>query len=137
MGSAAEVDESSVEHRNEVSIVGRVAADPETRELPSGDELVSFRVVVERPPSPRGSAREGRRAPTVDTLDCSAWTAATRRAALRLACGDVVAVSGSLHRRFWRVAAGAVSRTEVEVGSVRRVRRGAVSPRRATGTATR
>ena len=107
--------------RNEVVLVGRVPAAPEERELPSGDLLVTWRVVVGRPPGRRPP--EGVRATTVDTLDCVAWSAPTRRAAAALLPDDVVEVSGALRRRFWRAGAGAASRCEVEVSSVRRVSR--------------
>ena len=107
--------------RNEVVLVGRVPAPAEQRELPSGDVLVTWRVVVARPPGRRPP--EGVRPTTVDTLDCVAWTASARRAATALRADDVVEVSGSLRRRFWRAGAGAASRCEVEVTSVRRVSR--------------
>ena len=116
--------------RNEVVLVGRVPAAPEERELPSGDVLVIWRVVVGRPPACRPP--EGVRATTVDTLDCVAWTAPTRRAAAALLPDDVVEVTGALRRRFWRAGAGAASRCEVEVSSVRRVSR---RPPRPTGPA--
>lgn len=103
--------------RNEVALTGRLAAPAEERTLPSGDLLVSFRVVVARPPATR--VRE--RAPTIDTIDCVAWRRVPRKAALGLAAGDLVEVTGALRRRFWRSGAGAVSRTEVEVGKVRRL----------------
>jgi single-strand DNA-binding protein len=114
--------------RNEVLLVGRVPAAPEERVLPSGDVLVTWRVVVGRPPLRRPP--DGVRAPTVDTLDCVAWTASARRAASALAADDVVQVSGALRRRFWRAGAGAASRCEVEVLTVRRVSR---RPRRTPG----
>ena len=107
--------------RNEVLLVGRVPAAPEERELPSGDVLVTWRVVVGRPPGRRPP--EGVRATTVDTLDCVAWTASARRAAAALAPDDVVEMTGALRRRFWRAGASAASRCEVEVSSVRRVSR--------------
>ena len=107
--------------RNEVLLVGRVPAVPEVRELPSGDVLVTWRVVVGRPPGRRPP--EGVRPTTVDTLDCVAWTASARRAASALAVDDVVEVAGALRRRFWRAGAGAASRCEVEVATVRRVSR--------------
>lgn len=113
--------------RNEVLLVGRVAAAPEERELPSGDVLVTWRVVVARPPARRPP--EGVRPTTVDTIDCVAWTASARRAASALVVDDVVEVSGALRRRFWRAGAGTASRCEVEVSSVRRVSRR--PPRRA------
>ena len=108
--------------RNEVVLVGRVSGAPEERELPSGDVLVAWRVVVDRPP-PRRTPPTGSRPPTIDTLDCVGWSAAVRRTARGLADGDVVAVEGALRRRFWRAGAGAASRTEVEVEALRRLSR--------------
>jgi single-strand DNA-binding protein len=119
--SSPERPEDRTAPRNEVLLVGRVPAPPEERELPSGDVLVHWRVVVSRPPGRRPP--EGVRATTVDTLDCVAWTASARRAASALLANDVVEVSGALRRRFWRAGAGAASRCEVEVSSVRRVSR--------------
>lgn len=108
--------------RNEVVLVGRVSGAPLERELPSGDQLVSWRVVLDRPP-PRRPVRAGARAVTVDTVDCVAWTAGVRRTARGLADGDVVSVQGALRRRFWRGSGSAQSRTEVEVDALRRLRR--------------
>jgi single-strand DNA-binding protein len=106
--------------RNEVLLVGRVSAPAEERELPSGDRLVLWRVVVDRPP-PRRPLPEGVRPATIDTLDCVAWSAAARRAGRSLQAGDVVEVTGALRRRFFRAGGGASSRTEVEVRAVRRL----------------
>lgn len=120
--SAPEGHGARPEPVNEVRLVGRVSAEPEVREMPSGDLLVTWRLIVDRRP-PRRTAPAGTRAPTVDTLDCAAWSAAVRRTARGLAAGDVVEVSGALRKRFWRAGAGASSRTEVEVGAVRRLAR--------------
>ncbi len=111
--------------RNEVVLVGRVSGTPQERELPSGDALVSWRVVVDRP-APRRSTPSSR-SPTIDTIDCVAWSATLRRTARALADGDVVAVDGALRRRFWRAGAGAASRTEVEVVALRRLNRRSAS----------
>ncbi|MEX2290839.1 MAG: single-stranded DNA-binding protein [Mycobacteriales bacterium] len=108
--------------RNEVLLVGRVSGAPQERELPSGDALVSWRVIVDRP-APRRAPPEGVRRIAIDTLDCVAWTAALRSKARRLVDGDIVHVEGALRRRFWRAGAGATSRTEVEVGQLRRLAR--------------
>jgi single-strand DNA-binding protein len=107
---------------NEVRLLGRVSAEPEVREMPSGDELVTWRLVVGRGLT-RRAAPAGTRVVTVDTLDCVAWSAPVRRTARGLAAGDVVEVSGALRKRFWRTGAGASSRTEVEVARVRRLAR--------------
>lgn len=109
--------------RNEVVLAGRLAATAEERTLPSGTVLVTFRVIVDRPPAPRPVSAP--RAPAVDTIDCMAGTGPVRRAALGWLPGDVVEVSGALRRRFWRAGTGAASRTEVEVTKARRLARAA------------
>ena len=123
------------EHANEVRLVGRLASAPVRRVLPSGDELLSFRLVVDRAAGPPGPRRAGRaadgaapgrvaRSPTVDTLDCTAWRKDVQRAVGRAGPGDVLEVRGALRRRFWRSPSGGpASRSEVEVSSARRVRR--------------
>lgn len=110
--------DSPPSHVNEVHLVGRLAVEPASRELPSGDLLVSFRLVVSRPP---GRRRPTERSPTVDTLDCAAFRRDVQRSLARLQPGDVVEVHGSLRRRFWRAGPAAASRSEVEVLRVRRL----------------
>jgi single-strand DNA-binding protein len=110
------------ESRNEARLVGRLSAPAEERELPSGDQLVTFRVVVDRP-APRRPT--GGRAVTIDALECVVWTAGLRKAAAGWNPGDVVDLEGSLHRRFWRTPGGLSSRYEVEVNRARRVRKAA------------
>lgn len=111
---------------NEVRLVGRVSAPAESRALPSGDELLTFRLVVARSPAaskPRGGER---RQPSVDTFDIACWSTLTRRRARALQPDDVVEVCGVLRRRFWRAPSGGpVSRCEVEAVSVARRRRAA------------
>lgn len=101
--------ETDVEHVNDVVLVGRLSGEAQARELPSGDELVSFRVVVERKDS------------GVDTIDCVAFKAEVRRKVQRWNSGDILEVHGSLRRRFWRTGAGPASRTEVEIASATRI----------------
>ena len=121
MGNAD--DDPGRAHANEVRLVGRLAVEPVRKDLPSGDPLVSFRLVVERDPKARRSAADGRssRSPTVDTLDCSVWRRDVQRTLARAAPGEVLEVEGALRRRFWRTGAGAASRSEVEVQRVRRL----------------
>lgn len=109
---------------NRVRIAGRLSADPEVRDLPSGDVLVLLRVVVPRPDGSRSDslpvavgpspARGRRRAP-------GQATAATVKRAAALGEGDEVAVEGWLQRRFWDAgAAGRRSRLQVVAEQVRR-----------------
>lgn len=109
---------------NEVRISGRVAAPPEDRALPSGDELTAFRVVVDRPATRQQSA-PGRRPVTVDVVDCVVWAAGVRRTVTTWQAGDVVELQGALRRRFWRGPGGPASRYEVEVLKAKRLVRAA------------
>jgi single-strand DNA-binding protein len=111
---------------NSVVLVGRMAREPEEKELPSGDVLVLFSVTVDRPSS-RRPVPEGARVVTTDTLDCVAWSASTRRTVAGLAPDDVVRVEGVLQRRFWRAPAGVTSKCEIEVGLVKRLARAQAS----------
>lgn len=103
---------------NLVQLVGRVSAQPESRELPSGDELVTFRLIVTRPPSRRAGAGERT---SVDVIDIACWSVRARRSAARLAPDLTVRVEGALRRRFFQTPGGAASRYEVEAVSVRPV----------------
>lgn len=116
--AARTTEDRAVGHRNEVTLVGRLSGAPEERELPSGDVVVTFRLVVARPEQ---KPPEGVRRPTVDTLDCAAWQGAPRRSAATWSDGDVIEVIGTLRRRFFRATGAAQSRVEVEVAKARRV----------------
>lgn len=118
-------DRDDVTWVNEVRLLGRLSGTPEEREMPSGDVVVVFRLVVPRATSRRGRASPGSaRRTTVDTIDVACWTARTRRSALRFREGEACEVSGALHRRFFRAGAGAVSRYEVDAAVVARPRAG-------------
>ncbi len=109
---------------NEVRLLGRVAAPAEVKEMPSGDLVATFRVIVPRELGARASAgRKDARKGGVDTIDCVAWQAGLRRTVNSWREGDTVAVTGALRRRFWRGEAGATSRHEIEVSKATRVRR--------------
>jgi single-strand DNA-binding protein len=95
---------------NVVFLRGRLAADAVVRELPSGDQLCSFRLTVARPPGARTR---------VDSLECATTRARVRQTVIRASPGDVCEVHGRLHRRFWRTPAGVASRYEVDVSALR------------------
>lgn len=106
---------------NEVRLLGRVSAEPAEQVLPSGDRVVTLRLVVPRERvRPRAAATTG--GATVDTIDVACWSGRARTSALRLGAGDHAEVSGALRRRFFRAGGAAVSRYEVEASTVRRVR---------------
>lgn len=98
---------------NHVHLSGRISADPQVLELPSGDEIVTFRLVVDRDAAARKHSKQ-----TVDTIECVAWGARVRRTVARLRADERVEVQGSLRRRFSRGGAGVQSFASVEVASV-------------------
>ncbi|MGH8862089.1 MAG: single-stranded DNA-binding protein [Jatrophihabitantaceae bacterium] len=102
---------------NEVFLRGRLAAEPVSRTLPSGDEIWAFRLTVARPPSKTDTRVR------VDSIDCATVASRVRRCLERASPGEHLEVTGVLQRRFWRSAAGLGSRYEVLVSSARLDRR--------------
>jgi single-strand DNA-binding protein len=107
----AEKIEEEVDYSlNDLLLRGRVSAPASQKELPSGDKVVEFRLIVTR------SEREG-----VDTLDIAAWSAKMRKVALSLQGDEWVEVSGSIHRRFWQSPSGVASRWQIEAAEIVRL----------------
>lgn len=117
MSTQTKDDRATVAGANEVRLVGRVAGEVTAVELPSGDELVTFRISVDR--AGTGTATRQK----VDSVPCCTWTARVRRSALSWRVGDVVEVRGAVRCRFFQTARGLGSRVEVEVASARLIRR--------------
>ena len=101
--------------RADVVLVGRLGTKVDRRTLPSGDEVTTFTVVVDRP-----KRRQGRGSATVDAIACQTFRAADARRISSLEPGVWVQVEGSLRRRFWRAGAGLGNAMEVDVASIRR-----------------
>ena len=95
---------------NDLMLRGRVSAQAVEKELPSGDKVVEFRLIVTR--LERGG---------VDTLDIAAWSSKMRRSALTLKEGEWIEISGSIHRRFWSGPSGVASRWQVEAAEIARI----------------
>ena len=95
---------------NDLLLRGRISAVAVVKELPSGDKVVEFRLIVSR------ERRDG-----VDTLDIGAWSAKSRRIAMTLKPDEWVEVSGAIHRRFWTGAGGLASRWQVEAVEISRI----------------
>lgn len=109
---------------NDVLLRGRVRHEPEVRELPSGDSLVTFRLIVPRPADDDG--RRGR----TDWVDCAVWSNALRHRVARWRPDDEVEIRGSLRRRFFRFGGGETgTRLEVEVLAGKVLRRAPVAAR--------
>jgi single-strand DNA-binding protein len=109
--------------RNDVLLRGRLSAPAEVRTLPSGDALVTFRLIVRRPePRGRGSA--------VDVLACITYDRALQRRVALWQPDDVIEVEGALQRRFWRTPTGKASVYEVNCRKGRKVTRAAAADAR-------
>ena len=112
------VKEMDLPHsENSVTLVGRLSATVSERELPSGDNVTSFSVIVDRPP------RDRRGKTTVDLIPCQTFSVSIGARVFRLEPGDWIQVTGALRRRFWRSSESAQSALEVQATSVRKVRK--------------
>lgn len=107
---AAAVELDSELALNDVLLRGRVSSLAVEKELPSGDKVMEFRIVIAR------SDGEG-----FDTIDISAWNSKLRRTAGSLKNDQWVEVSGSIKRRFWRGAAGLASRWQIDASEISRL----------------
>jgi single-strand DNA-binding protein len=106
--------------RNDVVLRGRMSAPAELRTLPSGDTLVTFRLIVRRL-QPRAGGR------TVDVLPCVSYDRALQRRAAAWQPGDTIEVEGALQRRFWRTGSGTASICEVYCRKGRKLPRSAAA----------
>ncbi len=110
MSTAVLVEEVSDWSHNAVQLCGRFSGVPAEKELPSGDKVVEFRIIISR------ESRGG-----VDTLDIAAWSSKTRRSALTLKEGQWVEIQGAIHRRFWQTPTGVASRWQVESSAITKI----------------
>ncbi|PRX90942.1 single-stranded DNA-binding protein [Allonocardiopsis opalescens] len=118
-GSAARAaanGEEPIAHRNELVLVGRLTTDPGRRELPSGDQLTTWRLSVRRASGAPGRPNR------YDSVTCVTFDPVLGAKVCEWRMGDEVRVEGALRRRFWRSVSARVSVHEVEVAGVERLR---------------
>lgn len=134
--SSQSAEPVSDRHRNEVILVGELAAAPQARTMPSGDEVLAFRITVRSgapPGRPARSAAAARTSATSrlrsDSLECAAWRGELRARLQGYRVGDLLEVTGALRHRYWRGAAGLASRYEVEADRIRVVAKAPPSQR--------
>jgi single-strand DNA-binding protein len=106
--AAVELDSSLA--LNDVLLRGRVSSTAVEKELPSGDKVAEFRIVIAR------GDELG-----FDTIDISAWSSKLRRSASSLKPEEWVEVSGSIKRRFWRSTTGLASRWQIDASEITRL----------------
>jgi single-strand DNA-binding protein len=109
-------DDDTPTPTSEVTLVGRLGTRVEQRALPSGDEVTTFTVVVDR----TARERRGGAGATVDAVPCQTFRVPIARRLAGLEAGTWVRVEGRLRRRFWRGGAGLGSAMEVEVSRLDR-----------------
>ena len=107
---AAAVELDSELALNNVLLRGRISTLAIEKELPSGDKVCEFRIVIAR------TNEEG-----FDAIDISAWSSKLRRTALALKSDQWVEVTGSIKRRFWRGATGLASRWQIDANEITRL----------------
>jgi single-strand DNA-binding protein len=94
---------------NVVVLAGRLSADPEFADMPSGDRVARLRLQV-----PEAGKR-------VLPLPVAAWDRSARKGCERLVKGDAVLIRGHLVRRFFRGTGGGRAHMEVVAGEVRKL----------------
>ncbi len=99
---------------NSVELVGRLGKVTTERDLPSGDRLTAFSVIVDRP------EREIVGRTKVDAIPCQTFRVSVSSKVSSWECGTEVVAIGVLRRRFWRTPSGLGSAVEVEVRSLKR-----------------
>ena len=107
---AAAVELDSELALNNVLLRGRISTLAIEKELPSGDKVCEFRIVIAR------TNEEG-----FDAIDISAWSSKLRRTALALKSDQWVEVTGSIKRRFWRGSTGLASRWQIDANEITRL----------------
>ena len=93
---------------NNVTLMGRLVADPELKTTQNGTSVVSFRLAVERNYAPQGQERQA------DFIPCVAWRQTAEFIGRYFTKGRMIAVEGSLQSRNYEDKNGQ-KRTAYEV----------------------
>lgn len=92
-------------------IAGNVTRDPEVRTTPSGSQVCSFTIAVNR--SYRGN--DGAQQDSVSYLDCVAWGKSGETINQYIRKGSALLVSGRLEQRSWDDKNTGQKRSRVEI----------------------
>lgn len=80
---------------NNVSLMGRMAADPELRHTQSGIPVTTFRIAVDRTFVPKGQEKQ------TDWIDIVAWRSTAEFVEKYFRRGSMIAVQGSIQTRSY------------------------------------
>ena len=75
---------------NSVCLMGRLVADPELRQTPSGVSVCSFRIAVDRTYTPKGQEKQ------TDFINIVTWRSTAEFVSRYFRKGQLVAVQGSI-----------------------------------------
>ena len=90
---------------NKVILGGRLTADPELRQTPSGVPVVSFGLAVNRRYQPKST--DGANAqPQVDFINIVAWRQTAEFISRYFRKGSAICITGSIQTRTWQDAQG-------------------------------
>ncbi|MGW0803661.1 single-stranded DNA-binding protein [Nonomuraea sp. NPDC002799] len=98
--------------RNEVSLVGRLSGAVEELDLPSGDTVTKWRIIVRRRRHRRGAA-------LTDSIPCVTFDPETAAVVRRLKPRDYIEVTGAFRCRVFGPTAAKIWRYEVEVSGAK------------------
>lgn len=94
---------------NSVTLLGNLTRDPELRQTPTGQDVVSFSLALNR--SYKDASGEWQE--STDYIDCTAWGTLAGQVSQRLVKGARALVTGRLQSRSWEQ--DGVKRNKVEV----------------------
>lgn len=80
---------------NNISLIGRLTADPELRTTPTGSSVISFCLAVQRDYVKQGEERQA------DFIDCVAWNQTAEIISRFMHKGSSLAVTGRLQTRTY------------------------------------
>ena len=93
-------------------LLGRIVADPELKQTPSGNSVVNFTLAVERSHCKSGEERQ------CDFLDCVAWRGTAEFISKYFHKGNLIAVIGEIQTRTYEDKSGKNHKvTEILVSS--------------------
>ena len=96
---------------NKVVLMGNLTRDPELRSIPSGSQVASFSLAVNR----TWKNANGEQQEAVDYIDCNAWGKPGEIITQYMKKGSAILVSGRLQQRQWEQEGQKRSKVEIVV----------------------
>ena len=87
---------------NKVVLCGRLTADPELKQTPSGIAVVSFTLAVNRRYRAAGSADGAQAQPQADFISVVAWRQTAEFISRYFRKGSALCITGSIQTRTWQ-----------------------------------